>query len=182
MSRIGKKPIIVAEGVEISIQDSVIVVKGKNGELTVPFEPQYVSFSMEEGAVVVTRVDDSKTARSRHGLYRSLVANAIVGVTEGYIKKLEIRGVGYKAAVKGENLEMALGYSHPIIFPIPSDVTIELDKENQSIIIVSGINNQRVGQAAANIRSFRKPEPYKGKGIRYVDEFVIRKAGKSNTK
>lgn len=182
MSRIGKKPIIIPAGVEVSVQAPVVIVKGSLGELLVPYEPEYVTIRVENGLVIVDRSGDSKDARARHGLYRSLCANAMVGVTAGYVKKLEIRGVGYRAAVKGSVLEMALGYSHPIVFEIPSDVKIEIDKENQSIIVVSGIDSQRVGQAAANIRSFRKPEPYKGKGIRYVGEHVIRKAGKSNAK
>jgi large subunit ribosomal protein L6 len=182
MSRIGKKPISIPTGVEVSVQDAVILIKGSKGELAVSYEPLYVNLKVEDDSLIVARNNDSKDARARHGLYRSLCANAMVGVMEGYVKKLEIRGVGYRAAVKGSNLEMALGYSHPIVFAIPSDVKIEIDKDNPNIIIVSGIDNQRVGQAAANIRSFRKPEPYKGKGIRYVDEYVIRKAGKSNAK
>ena len=179
MSRIGKKAITLPSGVEVTVQANVVIVKGSKGELTVNYEPEHVSITVDGNTVTVERNNDSKEARSRHGLYRSLLANAAQGVTEGFEKKLEIRGVGYRAAVKGTSLELQLGYSHPINFVIPQDVKVEMDKENQAIIVVNGIDKQRVGQIAAEIRSFRKPEPYKGKGIKFVGEQIRRKAGKS---
>ncbi len=182
MSRIGKKPVSVPSNVEISIEADVLKVKGPKGELTVSFEPAYVSFAQEEGLISVTRADDTKPARARHGLYRSLLANAIEGVVNGFSKSLEIKGVGYRGALKGAGVEFQLGFSHPIQFDLPEGVTVEFDKKNINLFTVSGINKQLVGQAAANIRALRKPEPYKGKGIRYTDEHVVRKAGKSASK
>ncbi len=182
MSRIGKKPITVPSGVEITLNEKEVIVKGSKGELIVSFEPEFVTLSLADGVLSVDRKDDSKPARSRHGLYRSLVSNAIEGVSEGYTKTLEIHGVGYRGAVKGKQIELNLGYSHPIIFDIPEGITIEFDKDAPNTFRVSGIDKQLVGQVAANIREFRKPEPYKGKGIRYSDEYVVRKAGKSAAK
>ena len=182
MSRIGKKPITVPENIEVTIEGATLRTKGPKGELSMPFEEKYVSFKLEDGTLTVSRKDDSKSARARHGLYRSLAANLIEGVLNGFSKKLEIRGVGYRAVLQGSAINFNLGYSHPISFQIPEGVQIEFDKENQNIFTISGNNKQLVGQVAANIRSFRKPEPYKGKGIRYVDEQVARKAGKSGAK
>ncbi len=182
MSRIGKKPVSVPSGVEISIEANVLKVKGAKGELVVPFEAEYVSFAQEGDVINVTRVDDTKLARARHGLYRSLLANAIEGVTNGYSKSLEIKGVGYRGALKGNGIELQLGFSHPIFLELPEGITIEFDKKNANLFTVSGIDKQLVGQIAANIRAFKKPEPYKGKGIRYTDEHVVRKAGKSASK
>jgi large subunit ribosomal protein L6 len=182
MSRIGKKPVSVPSSVTVSIEANVLKVKGAKGELTVSFEPEYVSFVQENDTIVVTRADDTKPARARHGLYRSLLANAIEGVTNGYSKSLEIKGVGYRGALKGAGVEFQLGFSHPIQFDLPAGVSVEFDKKTPTLFTVSGINKQLVGQAAANIRALKKPEPYKGKGIRYTDEHVVRKAGKSAKK
>ena len=182
MSRIGKQPVSVPSGIEVSIEADVLKVKGPKGELTVPFETEYVSFAQEGDVINVSRANDTKAARARHGLYRSLLANAIEGVQNGYSKSLEIKGVGYRGALKGTTIEFQLGFSHPIIFDIPEGITIEFDKKNANLLTVSGISKQLVGQVAANIRSFKKPEPYKGKGIRYTDEHVVRKAGKSAAK
>ena len=182
MSRIGKKPVSVPSGVEVSIEADILRVKGSKGDLTVPFEPEYVSFAQEADVINVTRADDTKVARARHGLYRSLLANAIKGVTNGYSKELEIKGVGYRGALKGDGVEFQLGFSHSIQFDLPEGVKAEFDKKNTSLLTISGINKQLVGQAAANIRALKKPEPYKGKGIRYTDEHVVRKAGKSAAK
>jgi large subunit ribosomal protein L6 len=182
MSRIGKKPVSVPSGVEVSIETNLLKVKGSKGELTVPFESEYVSFAQEGDVINVTRASDTKVARARHGLYRSLLANAIEGVANGYSKSLEIKGVGYRGALKGTGIELQLGFSHPIFLELPEGIKIEFDKKNINLFTVSGIDKQLVGQVAANIRAFKKPEPYKGKGIRYTDEHVVRKAGKSAAK
>ncbi len=182
MSRIGKKPVSVPSGVDVSIEEGVLKVKGSKGELTVPFESEYVSFAQEGDAINVTRANDTKPARARHGLYRSLLANAIEGVQNGYSKSLEIKGVGYRGALKGAGIEFQLGFSHSIQLDLPEGITVEFDKKNTNLLTVSGINKQLVGQVAANIRALKKPEPYKGKGIRYTDEHVVRKAGKSASK
>jgi len=182
MSRIGKKPVSVPSGIDVSIEANFLKVKGPKGELTVPFEAEYVSFSQEADLITVTRANDTKAARARHGLYRSLLANAIEGVEKGYSKSLEIKGVGYRGALKGSVVEFQLGFSHPILFDLPEGITLEFDKKETNLFTISGINKQLVGQVAANIRAFKKPEPYKGKGIRYTDEHVVRKAGKSATK
>ncbi len=179
MSRIGKKPIIVPSGIEISIEAAVLKVKGPKGELTVPFEAQYVTFKQEDNKLVVERADDSKPARARHGLYRSLADNAIEGVLNGYSKTLLIKGVGYRGELKGNGIEFRLGFSHVIQHEIPEGIKAEFDKKDLGMLTISGIDKQLVGQVAANIRAYKKPEPYKGKGIRYSDEQVVRKAGKS---
>lgn len=170
------------EKVEITIEDRTLRAKGPQGELAVEFEPEFISVKQEDGLLVVSRTKETKVARSRHGLYRSLFANAIQGVHEGFKKSLEIQGVGYRGALKGEALEFHLGYSHPINFPLPEGIRCEFDKENQNKFTLLGRDKQLVGQVAANIRALRKPEPYKGKGIRYADEYVVRKAGKSAAK
>ena len=182
MSRIGKKPVTIPQGVEVFIQGNTVSVKGPKGTLEQVFEPKLVSLKIEEDQLIVERKNDSKPARSRHGLYRSLAQNLILGVTEGFSKTLEIRGVGYRAALKGQSLEMNLGFSHPIVFQLPAGIEIKFDEKNANIFTVSGTNKQLVGQVSANIRKFRKPEPYKGKGIRYTDEHVLQKAGKSAKK
>ena len=179
MSRIGKKIIVIPEGVEVTITGEVFAVKGKKGELSQTFESEYVGVAQEGSEITVTRTDDSKTARARHGLYRSLFQNLIEGVTEGFEKGLEVRGVGYRVAQKGQALEFNLGFSHPITFPLPEGVTVTFNEKNQNIFTLASVNKQLVGQVAANIRKLRKPEPYKGKGIRYVDEHIVLKAGKS---
>lgn len=182
MSRIGKKPIIIPQGVEVSVNGSLVEVKGPKGQLTQPFEEKFISIAIGEGELKVERKDDSKDARARHGLYRSLVQNLVDGVTNGFSKTMEIKGVGYRAALKGKVFEMQLGFSHPINLDLPDGIEIVFDEKKQTIFTISGIDKQLVGQVAANIRSYRKPEPYKGKGIRYIDERVARKAGKSAKK
>ena len=182
MSRIGKKPITIPQDVEISIQGNIFSVKGPKGTLTQEYEPTLITLKTTEDTLIVDRKNDSKPARARHGLYRSLAQNLILGVTNGFSKTLEIRGVGYRATLKDQLLEMNLGFSHPIKFKIPKGIEIKFDEKNANIFIVHGIDKQLVGQVCANIRKFKKPEPYKGKGIRYIDEHVRQKAGKSAKK
>ncbi len=176
MSRIGRKPVEIKKGVTVEIQNGKIKVKGPKGELIQPYDSR-INIKVENGQVVLTRTSDEKEVRALHGLYRALIQNMIVGVTEGYTKKLEIIGVGYRAELKGKGLQLALGFSHPIFFIPPKDVKIEVPAPTN--IVVSGIDKQLVGQVAAKIRSFRPPEPYNGKGIRYEGEQIIRKAGKT---
>ena len=182
MSRIGKKPIILPEKVEVSITKGTLTVKGPKGELTMDFDPAYVTFSQKDDQIIVDRKDDTKVSRSRHGLYRSLANNLVKGVTDGFSKTLEIKGVGYRGAIQGDILELNLGFSHPVKYKIPQGITVKFQEKSQNIFTVSGINKQLVGQVSSEIRSFRKPEPYKGKGIRYIDEQVARKAGKAVAK
>lgn len=176
MSRIGNKPIELPEGVEAAVNKHVVTVNGPKGELTVEYKAPIV-VKVEDKKVVVTRPNDSKINKALHGLYRSLINNLVVGVTEGYSKDLEIKGIGYRAQVKGNDLEMSLGYSHPIIVTAPEGITITVVDATK--IKVEGIDKQLVGQIASVIKSKRKVEPYKGKGIRYVGEHVRRKAGKA---
>jgi len=176
MSRIGKNPIPLPKGVTVAIDGTTSVVKGPKGEHRQHI-PAGLSFEEKEGTLVITRPDESKTMRARHGLVRALVANQVTGVTEGFNKKLEIVGVGYRAQVKGKVLDLQLQFSHPVEYPIPDDVTITCP--DQTHIVVEGVDKQRVGQVAAEIRAYRKPEPYKGKGIRYEGEQIVRKAGKA---
>lgn len=176
MSRIGKKPFEIKKGVTVEVKDGIIKVKGPKGELTQSYD-QRIKITIENNQVVLTRDSNEKEIRALHGLYRALIQNMITGVTEGYTKKLEIVGVGYRAEWKGRGLQLALGYSHPIFFIPPKDVKVEVPAPTN--IVVSGINKQLVGQIAAKIRSFRPPEPYKGKGIKYEGEQIIRKAGKT---
>lgn len=176
MSRIGKKPINIPAGVTVNINGQVVKVKGPLGELQTTVHPN-INIKMENNSISVSRPDDQKENRALHGLTRSLLQNMIIGVTEGYKKVLDIVGVGYKAELKGTNLLVTIGYSHPIYFIPPAGVKIETPTPTQ--IIISGIDKQLVGQVASKIRSFRKPEPYKGKGIKYSDEQIIRKAGKT---
>jgi len=182
MSRIGKKPVKLLDGVEVIINSDDLVIKGKKGEIVLPFESEYVSFRKEDNLIKVEVKKEEKINYARQGLYRSLLANAVEGVTNGYEKRLEIRGVGFKVDKKGQDLEFRLGFSHPVLFKKVEGVDMDIDKDNNLIIIISGIDKQKVGQVAANIRELKKPEPYKGKGIRYVDEYVVRKAGKSAAK
>jgi len=183
MSRIGKKPVVILDGVEITFNKDNLVIKGKKGEIILPFEPEYISYEKEGDNIINVRVTkDAKVNFARQGLYRSLLDNAINGVMNGYEKKLEIRGVGYKVTPKGSDLEFRLGFSHSILFEKMDGVDMIIDKDNALMITVSGIDKQKVGQVAANIRALKKPEPYKGKGIRYVGEYVVRKAGKSAAK
>jgi large subunit ribosomal protein L6 len=181
MSRIGKQLITVPDGVEITIQDRRVKVKGPKGELEYTF-PESIEVVNKEGRITVKRKNDEKEARSFHGLVRALINNMVEGVSKGFEKRLEIIGVGYRAQASGKKITLNLGFSHPIDFNAPEGVTIEMDKENKNVIIISGIDRQKVGQAAAQIREYRPPEPYKGKGIRYIDEHVHRKAGKAAAK
>ena len=176
MSRIGKQPIPVPSGVEVKIEGSTVTIKGPKGELTQAFT-DVLAIVMEDGAIVVTRPDDSRTARSLHGLTRTLVSNMVTGVSEGFTKNLEIVGVGYRAALKGSDLELQLGFSHPVVVVAEPGITFTVPQPTK--ITVSGIDKQQVGQVAADIRKWRKPEPYKGKGVRYEGEYVRRKLGKS---
>ncbi|MCB9820010.1 50S ribosomal protein L6 [Candidatus Nomurabacteria bacterium] len=175
MSRIGKLPIDIPSGVTITVDSDVITVKGAKGELTVPHLSD-VTVKSEDGKISVTRKDDEKIAKSQHGLQRSLINNAVEGVTKGFEKKLEVNGVGFRVAMKGTDLEMSLGYSHPVLYKAPQGIQISTNKME---ITVSGIDKQAVGQVAADIRKLRKPEPYKGKGIKYADEQILRKSGKT---
>lgn len=176
MSRIGNSPIPIPSGVTVKVDGSTSTVKGPKGEHKQHI-PEGMSFDEKDGLLTITRPDESKTSRARHGLVRALVANQVTGVTEGFSKKLEIIGVGYRAAVKGKILDLQLQFSHPVEYPIPAGIDIKCPDNTH--IDVSGMDKQQVGQVAAEIRAYRKPEPYKGKGIRYVGEVVIRKAGKA---
>ncbi|WP_066464649.1 50S ribosomal protein L6 [Sanguibacter suarezii] len=177
MSRIGKVPVPVPSGVDITISGALVTVKGPKGSLehVIP-APIEVALG-EDGALVVTRPNDERTSRALHGLTRTLLANMIVGVTEGYEKKLEIVGTGYRVTAKGSDLEFALGFSHPVVISAPDGITFAVEAPTK--FSVSGIDKQQVGEVAANIRKIRKPEPYKGKGVRYAGEIVRRKAGKA---
>ncbi len=175
MSRIGKQPIAVPDGVEVSIQPELVKVKGPKGELEERVSRD-IGVEQQNGEIVVTRPSDRGEHRALHGLTRSLVANMVEGVTDGFVKTLEIQGVGYRATLKGKNLELALGYSHPVSIPAPDGIEFEVPQPTR--VIVRGISKQLVGEIAANIRKQRPPEPYKGKGIRYEGEYVARKVGK----
>ena len=175
MSRIGKLPIDVPAGVTITVDSDVISVKGPKGELTVPHLSD-VTVSLEGTEAIVTRKDDERIAKAQHGLQRALLNNAVEGVTKGFEKKLEVNGVGFRVSGGGQAIEMALGFSHPVKYTAPAGVALTVEKMN---ITVSGIDKQQVGQVAAEIRALKKPEPYKGKGIKYADERIIRKSGKS---
>lgn len=176
MSRIGKQPVPVPSGVDVTIDGQTVTVKGPKGELSGTYS-ELLTITMEDGSIVVARPDDGREARSLHGLTRTLIANMVVGVSEGYSKNLEIVGVGYRAALKGSDLELALGFSHPVVITPEAGITFEVPAPNR--ITVRGIDKQRVGQIAAEIRQWRKPEPYKGKGVRYEGEYVRRKLGKA---
>lgn len=175
MSRIGKLPIKVPNGVNVVINDSEIVVTGPKGELKQPTVPG-ITIKQEGDEVLVTRADDERQNRSKHGLMRSLISSMVLGVSEGFSKKLELHGVGYRVALSGSDLKLSLGLSHEAIYKVPQDITIGVE---QNTVTVTGISKQRVGQVAAEIRALKKPEPYKGKGIRYEGEYIIRKSGKS---
>ena len=180
MSRIGRAPISIPAGVEIKVEDNnVVTVKGPKGTLTQKFNPN-MTISMDNGVLNVTRPNDAKENRSLHGLTRTLVNNMVVGVTAGYKKELDVNGVGYRVAKEGTKLVMNLGYSHQVIMEEKDGITIEVPSPNK--IIVNGCDKQKVGQFAAEIREKRPPEPYKGKGIKYVDEVIRRKAGKTGAK
>jgi large subunit ribosomal protein L6 len=180
MSRIGNNPITIPEGVTVTLNGEVITVKGKLGELTQEIDAS-ISVTIADNTVSFTRGSDDKEHRAKHGLYRSLVANMIEGVLNGYSKKLELRGVGYRATTQGNTLDISTGYSHNIVFDIAPEVKViaETEKGKAPTITITGCDKQLVGAVAARIRAERKPEPYKGKGIRYVDEYVRKKAGKT---
>ena len=175
MSRIGKNPVSVPKGVTATIDGQAVSVKGPKGELAF-VATDNITVKMEDGAIAVAPRDDSKSARAAWGMSRSMVANLIEGVTKGFERRLEINGVGYRASIQGKNLQLALGYSHDVRYPIPEGIKIETPKPTE--IVVSGSDKQKVGQVAAEIRQFRKPEPYKGKGVKYADEKIFRKEGK----
>ena len=175
MSRVGKKPVAIPSGVTASVEGQTVTVKGPKGALSLVLHGD-VEAKVENGEVRVDPRAETKRARAMWGTYRSLLANVMEGVTKGFQRRLEIAGVGYRAAVQGKNLQLQLGYAHDIAYPIPDGVTIVTPKPTE--IVVSGIDGQKVGQVAAEIRAFRKPEPYKGKGVRYAREFIFRKEGK----
>lgn len=178
MSRIGKNPIVIPAGTTVTVEGQAITVKGPKGELKHTVNPE-ITVKVEENTILVTRQDDSKTAKSLHGLNRTLIANMVNGVNKEFERKLEIIGVGYRANLQGRKIVFSLGYSHPVEFEIPNGVTVTQEDDNKNILTVRSIDKHAVGQVSANIREFKKPEPYKGKGIRYVGEYVRRKAGKS---
>lgn len=175
MSRIGKLPVKIPSGVTITVDDQMIVVKGSKGQLEQPLLDR-VDVKVEADTLTVTRINDEKMSKAQHGLTRALINNMVIGVSQGFEKKLEVNGVGFRVNGGGQSLEMALGYSHPVKYQAPEGVALTVDKMT---ITVSGINKQQVGQVAAEIRSLKKPEPYKGKGIKYADEQILRKAGKA---
>jgi large subunit ribosomal protein L6 len=175
MSRVGKLPIQIPSGVTITVDDSTITVEGPKGKLT-QFTVDGVNISQEDGFIKVTRDNDEAQNRAKHGLMRALINNMVIGVTKGFEKKLEINGVGFRAQMAGTELKMQLGFSHDVIYSAPAGVEVKVEKNE---ITVSGISKQQVGQVAAEIRSLKKPEPYKGKGIKYADEQILRKSGKS---
>jgi large subunit ribosomal protein L6 len=176
MSRIGKQPIEVPGGVDVTLEGSRVAVSGPRGSLHQDVHPR-MKVTVEDGTVRVERPSDERLDKSLHGLTRSLIANMVAGVTEGFEKRLEIQGVGYRAALQGRDLELQVGFSHPVRFPAPEGIEFEVPAANR--VVVRGIDKQLVGEVAANIRKVRKPEPYKGKGIRYEGEYVRKKAGKA---
>lgn len=176
MSRVGNKPVDLPNGVNVEIEGSTVTVKGSKGQLNRLFHER-IGFEVDEGVVTVTRPDDTRESRALHGLSRALLSNMVVGVSDGYRKELEIQGVGYRATAKGNDIELLVGFSHPVVVEAPEGITLEVPEPTR--IIISGIDKEQVGQVAANIRKVRPPEPYKGKGIRYAGEYVRRKAGKA---
>jgi large subunit ribosomal protein L6 len=176
MSRIGRLPIDVPAGVDVTVNDRAVTVKGPKGELALTVA-QPITVKIEDGRVLVSRPDDERESRSLHGLTRTLIANNILGVTQGYTKSLDVVGTGYRVQARGANVEFALGFSHPVLVEPPAGITFTVEGNNR--LTVSGIDKQAVGETAANIRKIRKPEPYKGKGVRYTGEVVRRKAGKA---
>ena len=180
MSRIGRLPIAIPKGVEVNINGSEVSVKGPKGSLTHTLADPIAITKQEDGTLLVTRPNDERASKSLHGLSRTLVANMVQGVTEGYTKSLEIVGVGYRVAPKGKDLEFALGFSHPVVIPAPEGISFAV--ESPTKFSVSGIDKQLVGEVSANLRKLRKPDPYKGKGIRYTGETIRRKQGKAGKK
>ncbi len=176
MSRVGSAPITVPSGVEVTVADGAVEVKGPKGDLSQTIDPR-ITISVDDGVVTLTRSDEERQSRALHGLSRALVNNMVIGVTEGYVKELQAVGVGYRAILRGSTLELQVGFSHPVTIEAPEGIEFEVPEPTR--IFVRGIDKQLVGQVAADIRAVRPPEPYKGKGIRYVDEYVRRKAGKA---
>jgi len=176
MSRVGLKPIPLSGGVEVKVSDGIVSVKGSKATLQAPVAP-HTSIEQRDGEVVIVRESEAKEARAAHGLMRSLLANMVKGVSEGFDRPMEIVGVGYRAEVKGSELVLNVGYSHPVVMKVPEGLTVR--GESPTRFVISGADKQRVGQFAANVREIRPPEPYKGKGIRYADEIIRRKVGKS---
>ncbi|WP_038036396.1 50S ribosomal protein L6 [Thermopetrobacter sp. TC1] len=176
MSRIGKKPVPIPSGVTVTVEEGAVTVKGPKGQLEAPYVKNLVSVEVDGDQVVVKPLDMSKPARSAWGMTRTIIANMVKGVTEGFQKKLQIVGVGYRAQLQGRDLKLNLGYSHDVIYKVPDGIEVQVPQPTE--IIVSGIDKQKVGQVAAEIRAWRPPEPYKGKGIRYADEYIFRKEGK----
>lgn len=182
MSRIGSEPLPLPQGVEVALAPAEVSVKGPKGQLQVPFIAEHLAVAQQDSALTVTRKGESKHARSLHGLTRTLIANAVAGVSEGFFKNLDLFGVGYRAEVQGRQLVLHVGYSHPVIYEVPEDIQVEVSDGAggaQARIVVRGIDKQLVGQVAANIRFKRRPEPYKGKGIRYENETIHWKQGKT---
>lgn len=177
MSRIGRMPITIPQGVTVDVQKSTVRVKGPKGELSRSFDPD-MQIALEDGTLVVQRPTDHRRHRALHGLTRSLLNNMVVGVSEGFVRRLEIQGVGYRAGLEGKNLVLNVGYSHPVVVEPPDGISFQVEK-NYREISVSGVDKEMVGEMAARIRRVRPPEPYKGKGIRYEGEYVRRKAGKA---
>lgn len=176
MSRIGKLPIAIPSGVKVSLDGNEISVQGVKGSLK-QLLPERVVVSVEADQIIVTRPSDSKQDSALHGLSRSLINNMVVGVSDGFTRELQINGVGYRAEISGSTLTLSLGYSHPVVYEVPKGIEIEVEKQTR--VIIRGIDKQLVGSTAAKIRSFRKPEPYKGKGVKYAEERILRKAGKT---
>ncbi len=176
MSRIGKLPVAIPSGVKVSLDGKTMTVQGPKGTLKQTLHER-MTIAVESEQIVVTRPTEEKQDTALHGLTRSLINNMVVGVTDGFTKALEINGVGYRAEISGKVLNLSLGYSHPVVYELPEGITVEVEKQTK--LMVKGIDKQLVGSVAAKIRSFRKPEPYKGKGIKYADEHIVRKAGKA---
>lgn len=180
MSRIGKAPVVIPEGVEVKVDGSLVTVKGKKGELKQVVDKDMI-INIEDGQLTITRPTEQKRHKALHGLYRSLIANMVIGVSEGYKKELDLVGVGFRASATGQMLEMAVGFSHPVVFLLPEEVKVEatMEKGKPPRVTLESVDKQLIGQIAARIRSVRKPEPYKGKGIKFAGEVLRRKEGKS---
>lgn len=183
MSRIGNAPVLIPNGVEVKVDGNLVTVKGSKGELTQELD-SCITMNLSEETITFTRESDNADHRAKHGLYRSLIQNMVIGVSEGYKKELEVVGVGYRAKASGQKLELSLGYSHPFVFEIPTEVKVSAvtEKGKAPIVVLESHDKQLVGQVAAKIRSLRKPEPYKGKGVRFLGEQIRRKAGKTAAK
>lgn len=178
MSRIGKKPVQIPQGITVEVKNDSVLVKGPKGQLEMKAHP-LMKIEIKDKEIVVSRTGEERLDKSLHGLTRTLIANMVEGVTKGYEKKLEIQGVGFRAQVQGQKLTLNVGFSHSVEFTAPKGITFSIDQEKKNIIIITGIDKQLVGETAAKIRSIRKPEPYKGKGVRYLGEIIQRKAGKT---